>query len=119
MLRNMQRTLLVGMLLTLAVVGGAVKKKEPKTLVGTRTIRLLSMPTQGYESYKPGDVILIGSDAQIVEAREITLWCGGYALSISPLTSVAHITCSWTGTVRSRAAIDPHSSVVGVADGTM
>jgi hypothetical protein len=62
----MKRTLLIGTLLTLSLVGGAAAKE------------------------------LRG---EIAEAREITLWCGGYALSISPVTSVAYITYSWTGTV--------------------
>jgi hypothetical protein len=43
----------------------------------------------------------------------------GLCVKHQPGASVAHITYSWTGTVRSRAAIDPHSIVVGVADGTM
>jgi hypothetical protein len=46
---SMKRTLLIGMLLTLAVVAGAVNE-ERITIVGTRTIKLLPTPTQGYKA---------------------------------------------------------------------
>jgi hypothetical protein len=58
----MKRTLLIGTLLALAVVGGAVKE-DRITILRAKVLRL-PVPTQGYQPYTRGDVVLISDSAK-------------------------------------------------------
>jgi len=58
----MKRTLLIGTLLALAVVGGAVKEGHI-TILRAKALRL-PMPTQGYQPYTRRDVVLISGSAK-------------------------------------------------------
>jgi hypothetical protein len=63
----MKRTLLIGLLLTFAVVGGAVKElPRDRTTILKAKVQRLPVPTQGYQAYTPRDVILIGGNTQIL-----------------------------------------------------
>jgi hypothetical protein len=60
----MKHALLIGMLLTLAVVGGSVKD-DPVTILKVRVIPLrLPMPTLDDEVFTPRDVVPISGNAQ-------------------------------------------------------
>jgi hypothetical protein len=112
------------MLLALAIVGGAVKA-EDITIVRTRVVPLLPLPTPnwGDHPFTPRDVVLIRDVTPEVESRELIFVSGnGFAVLVNPVTGTAWFGSwpnSWPNAVRRRARIDEHSIVFVMESGTM